>query len=540
MKQKTLKGSFTLCGKGLHTGLSLTVTFNPAPENHGYKIQRIDLEGEPVIDAIAENVVDTQRGTVLGKGDNVRVSTVEHALSALYALGIDNCLIQVSGPEFPILDGSAIKYVEKILEVGIEEQNAPKDFYVIRKKIEVKDEESGSCITILPDDEMTVTAMCSFESKFINSQFATLDDISKYAEEIAPARTFVFVRDIEPLLQANLIKGGDLDNAIVMYERQTTQERLDMLADLLHVEHRDATELGYIQHKPLQWENECTRHKLLDIIGDMALIGKPIKGRIIATRPGHTINNRFAREMRKEIRKHEIQAPFYDPNEPPVMDVNRIRELLPHRYPMQLVDKVIAIGPTSIVGVKNITANEPFFQGHFPQEPVMPGVLQIEAMAQVGGLLVLNSVEEPERWSTYFIKIDGVKFRQKVVPGDTLLFKVELLAPLRHGISSMKGYVFVGDKVVSEATFTAQIVKTSKVVMSALADITTLFHQIIRRVVIVVFLVEDARDASPLYFHALPQALPQRLRAQCAVAGDGTGFAVIKEGYSPEPLKLQC
>ena len=458
MKQKTLKGSFSLCGKGLHTGLSLTVTFNPAPENHGYKIQRIDLEGMPTIDGIAENVIDTQRGTVLGKGD-ARVSTVEHALSALYALGVDNCLIQVNGPEFPILDGSAVQYVKKIQEVGIEEQNAPKDWYVIRKKIEVKDEESGSCITILPDEEFSLTTMCSFESKFINSQFATLDDIHNYPTDIAPARTFVFVRDIEPLLQANLIKGGDLDNAIVIYERQTTQERLDMLADMLHVEHRSANELGYIQHKPLAWENECTRHKLLDIIGDMALIGKPIKGRIIATRPGHTINNRFAREIRKEIRKHEIQAPAYDPNETPVMDVNRIRELLPHRYPMQLVDKVISLGATSIVGVKNITSNEPFFQGHFPQEPVMPGVLQIEAMAQCGGLLVLNSVEEPERWSTYFMKIDGVKFRQKVVPGDTLLFKVDLLAPLRHGISSMRGYAFVGDKVVSEASFTAQIVK---------------------------------------------------------------------------------
>ena len=272
MKQKTLKGSFSLCGKGLHTGLSLTVTFNPAPENHGYKIQRIDLEGMPVIDAIAENVVDTQRGTVLGKGD-IRVSTVEHGLSALYALGIDNCLIQVNGPEFPILDGSAIQYVNKIQEIGPEEQNAPKDWYVIRKKIEIRDDETGSCITILPDKQFSLTTMCSFESKFINSQFATLDDITKYPTEIAAARTFVFVRDIEPLIQANLIKGGDMDNAIVIYERQTTQERLDMLADLLHVEHRDATELGYIQHKPLKWENECTRHKLLDVIGDMALIG---------------------------------------------------------------------------------------------------------------------------------------------------------------------------------------------------------------------------------------------------------------------------
>ena len=458
VKQKTLKGSFSLCGKGLHTGLSLTVTFNPAPENSGYVIQRIDVEGMPIIEAIAENVIDTQRGTVLGKGD-VRVSTVEHGLAALYAMGIDNCLIQVNGPEFPILDGSAVQYVNKINEIGTEEQNAPKDWYIIRKKIEVKDEQTGSSITILPDEEFSLTTMCSFNSKFINSQFATLEHIDDFVKEIAPARTFVFVRDIEPLLNAHLIKGGDLDNAIVMYEKQISQEQLDKLADMIHVEHRDATELGYIQHKPLVWENECTRHKLLDIIGDMALIGKPIKGRIIATRPGHSINNKFARQMRKEIRKHDIQAPIYDPNQEPLMDVNRIRELLPHRYPMQLVDKVIALGATSIVGVKNVTSNEPFFQGHFPQEPVMPGVLQIEAMAQCGGLLVLNTLEEPERWSTYFMRIDNVKFRQKVVPGDTLLFKVDLLAPVRHGISSMKGYVFVGDHVVSEATFTAQIVK---------------------------------------------------------------------------------
>lgn len=457
-KQNTLKGSFALCGKGLHTGLSLTVTFNPAAENTGYKIQRIDLDGQPIIDAVAENVVDTQRGTVLGRGD-VKVSTVEHGLAALYALGIDNCLIQVNGPEFPILDGSAAQYIKKIQEIGIEEQNAPKDYYVIRHKIEAKDEETGSCITILPDEEFSITAMCSFDSKFINSQFATLDHMEDFAKEISPARTFVFVRDIEPLLKANLIKGGDMDNAIVIYERQTSQEQLDKLADFLNVPHLDATKLGYIQNKPLVWENECTRHKLLDIVGDMALIGKPLKGRIIATRPGHTINNKFARLIRREIRKHEVQAPIYNCNEAPIMDVNRIRELLPHRYPMQLVDKVIALGPSSIVGVKNVTSNEPFFQGHFPQEPVMPGVLQVEAMAQCGGLLVLNTVEEPERWSTYFMKIDDVKFRQKVVPGDTLLFKVDLLAPVRHGVSSMKGYVFVGDKIVSEATFTAQIVK---------------------------------------------------------------------------------
>lgn len=458
LKQNTLKGSFSLCGKGLHTGLNLTVTFNPAPENHGYKIQRIDLPGMPVVEAVAENVTETTRGTVLAKGE-VKCSTVEHALAALYALGVDNCLIQVNGPEIPILDGSAEIYVEQIRRIGLQEQNAPKDYYVIKKKIEVRDEKSGSCITILPDEDFSITTMISFDSKVLNSQFATLDNMADFEKEIAPSRTFVFVREIEQLMKVGLIKGGDLDNAIVIYENEISQEALDKLADTIGVSHHDARVKGYLNHKPLVWENEPARHKLLDIIGDMALIGKPIKGRIIATRPGHTINNKFARLMRKEIRAHEIQAPVFDCNEAPVMDVNRIRELLPHRYPMQLVDKVVALGPTTIVAVKNVTANEPFFQGHFPQEPVMPGVLQIEAMAQAGGLLVLNSVEEPERWSTYFLKIDQVKFRQKVVPGDTLVFKVELLAPLRHGISSMHGYVFVGEKVVSEATFTAQIVK---------------------------------------------------------------------------------
>ncbi|CCY15112.1 bifunctional UDP-3-O-[3-hydroxymyristoyl] N-acetylglucosamine deacetylase/(3R)-hydroxymyristoyl-[acyl-carrier-protein] dehydratase [Prevotella sp. CAG:755] len=458
LKQTTLRGSFSLFGKGLHTGLQLTVTFNPAPENFGYKIKRIDLDGEPVIEAIAENVVETSRGTVVAKGE-ARCSTIEHGMAALYAMGIDNCLITVNGPEFPILDGSARQYVENISRVGIEEQNAPKDFYVIKKKIEVRDETSDSSIIILPDDQFSITAMISFDSQFLSSQFATLDDMADFEKEIASARTFVFVREIEPLLKAGLIKGGDLDNAIVIYERQIPQESLDKLADYMNVEHKDATKLGYINDKPLVWYNEPARHKLLDIIGDMALIGRPIKGRIIATRPGHTINNKFARQIRREIRAHEVQAPNYDCNEAPLMDVNRIRELLPHRYPMQLVDKVIAIGANSIVAIKNVTTNEPFFQGHFPQEPVMPGVLQIEAMAQAGGLLVLNSVEEPERWSTYFLKIDGVKFRQKVVPGDTLIFKVELLAPLRHGISSMKGFAFVGEKVVCEATFTAQIVK---------------------------------------------------------------------------------
>ncbi len=458
LKQKTLKGSFSLCGKGLHTGLNLTVTFNPAPDNYGYKIQRIDLEGQPIIDAVAENVGNTTRGTVLVKGD-IKVSTIEHAMAALYAAGIDNCLIQVNGPEFPILDGSAKFYVENIQRVGIEEQTAVKDYYIIKSKIEYRDEETGSSIMILPDENFSVNALISYDSQVLFNQFATLDNMENFASEIASSRTFVFVREIEPLLNAGLVKGGDLDNAIVIYERQMDQERFDKLADIMGVPHMDATKLGYINHIPLVHCNEPARHKLLDIIGDLALIGKPIKGRIIATRPGHTVNNKFARLIRKEIRLHEVQAPIYNPNDAPIMDVNRIRELLPHRYPFQLVDKVIEIGANYIVGVKNVTSNEPFFQGHFPQEPVMPGVLQVEAMAQCGGLLVLNSVEEPDRWSTYFMKIDGVKFRQKVVPGDTLIFRVEMTAPLRRGISTMKGYVFVGEKVVCEAEFMAQIVK---------------------------------------------------------------------------------
>ena len=458
LKQKTLKEAFSLKGKGLHTGLDLTVTFNPAPDNHGYKIQRVDLEGQPIIDAIADNVGETTRGTVLVK-NGIKVSTIEHGLAALYAFGIDNCLIQVDGPEFPILDGSAKYYVSEIERVGIVEQEAIKDFYIIKHKIEFRDEATGSFITVLPDDNFSLNVLVSYDSTIIPNQFATLEDMSKFKEEVSASRTFVFVREIEPLLNAGLIKGGDLDNAVVIYEREMSQENLDKLADLLGVPHMDAKHLGYIQHTPLVWPNECARHKLLDVIGDLALVGKPIKGRIIATRPGHTINNKFARQLRKEIRQHEIQAPNYDCNVAPIMDVNRIRELLPHRYPFQLVDKVIEIGANYIVGVKNVTSNEPFFQGHFPQEPVMPGVLQVEAMAQVGGLFVLSSVDDTERYSTYFMKIDGVKFRQKVVPGDTLVFRVELLTPIRRGIATMKGYVFVGEKVVCEAEFMAQIVK---------------------------------------------------------------------------------
>lgn len=457
-KQNTLAASFSLQGKGLHSGLNIEVSFNPAPENHGYKIKRVDLPEQPVIDAVAENVINTQRGTVIGRKD-IQISTIEHAMAALYAMGVDNCLIEVNAPEFPILDGSARHYVEEIQKVGLQEQNAARDYYIVKHKVEVKDEETGASIMLLPDDHFCVNTLISFNSPVLNNQFATMNDVKDFPTEIAASRTFIFVRELEMLLQNNLIKGGDLDNAIVIYDQKVSQEALDKLADMMNVPHQNIQELGYINNEPLVFDNEPARHKLLDVIGDIALIGKPIKGRVIATRPGHSINNKLARIIRKQIKLNDVQAPIYDPNAEPVMDINRIRELLPHRYPFLLVDKIIELGKNYIVGVKNITTNEPFFQGHFPQEPVMPGVLQVEAMAQTGGLLVLNTVDEPERYSTYFMKIDGVKFRQKVVPGDTLILRLELLAPTRRGISTMKGYVFVGDKLVSEAEFMAQIIK---------------------------------------------------------------------------------
>ncbi len=458
MNQKTLNGEFTLTGKGLHTGLEITARFLPAPENHGYKFKRVDLEGEPVIDALAENVVATNRGTVIAKGD-AKVSTIEHAMAALYAAGVDNVLIEVNAPELPILDGSARFYCEEIARVGLQDQKADKDFFYIKSKIEVRDEATGSSILVLPDDEFSADVKIDFNSVVLNNQFATLDTMEHFGDEIASCRTFVFVREIEPLVKGNLIKGGDLDNAIVIYDTPMEQTELDRLADLMNVPRKDVSEFGYINDSPLTYENEPARHKLLDLIGDIALIGRPLKGRVIATRPGHSINTTFAKKIRREIKHQEVQAPVYNPNKEPLMDNNRIRELIPHRYPFLLVDKIIEKGTNYIVGVKNITADEPFFQGHFPQEPVLPGVLQVEAMAQTGGLLVLSGLDEPERYSTYFMKIDNVKFRQKVVPGDTLIFHVSFMTELRRGCAMMKGYAFVGEKIVTECEFMAQIIK---------------------------------------------------------------------------------
>ncbi len=461
MKQRTLKAPFGVSGKGLHSGLNVEATFNPAPENTGYVFKRVDLEDAPIIEALAENVVATNRGTVIASKSNkdIRVGTIEHAMAALYAAGVDNCLIEVNAAEMPILDGSAIEYSEKIYEVGLKNQSAEREFYVVKQRIKVVDEATGSSLIVLPDDDFSIDTMIEFDSPVLSNQFASLTSLSDFKNEIAGSRTFVFVREIMPLVENNLIKGGDLDNAIVIYDKKMSQEELDKIADVAGAPHIPNEQLGYLNHKPLAHSNEPARHKLLDVMGDLALIGRPLKGRIVATRPGHTINTKLSNQIRKELRYQNVQAPVYDPNKAPVMDINHIRELLPHRYPMQLVDKVIEISDNYIVGVKNVTSNEPFFQGHFPQEPVMPGVLQIEAMAQVGGILVLSGVDEPERYSTYFMKIDNVKFRQKVVPGDTLIFHISFMTPLRRGCAVMKGYAFVGEKIVSEVEFMAQIIK---------------------------------------------------------------------------------
>lgn len=458
IKQKTLAKEFSISGKGLHTNCLVNMTFKPAPINHGFKFQRVDLPDQPVIPASAEYVVDTSRGTVLGIG-NARISTLEHSLAALTGMDLDNVLIEIDNEEVPILDGSARFFVQAIEEVGIVEQNAEREYFVVTERIVYKNEKTGSEIIAVPDSEYNLNILISFNSTVLNNQFAVLNSLSDFKTEVANCRTFVFLHELEFLLQNNLVKGGDLDNAIVIMDRPISQEELDRIALMFNHARVEVKEQGILNNVELLYDNECARHKLLDVIGDLALAGKRIKGRIIATKPGHSANTEFAKVIMKAIRKEESRekAPAYNANTPVLMDVNKIKQLLPHRYPFLLVDKVIDIQDNYLVGVKNVTANEPFFQGHFPEEPVMPGVLIVEAMAQAGGIFVLRNLVG--KYSTYFMKIDNVKFRKKVVPGDTIVFKVTLTSPIRRGIAEMRGLCYVGDTIVAEGDYMAQIIK---------------------------------------------------------------------------------
>jgi UDP-3-O-[3-hydroxymyristoyl] N-acetylglucosamine deacetylase/3-hydroxyacyl-[acyl-carrier-protein] dehydratase len=456
VKQKTLANSFKIEGKGLHTGVNVTMNFLPAPENHGFKFKRVDLKDQPIIDADVDLVVDTSRGTLLEK-DGARIGTIEHALAALVGMDLDNVLIEVNNEEAPIMDGSSRYFVEAIEKTGLVEQDAEREYFEIREKIEIYDEKSDSHIVALPDDDYRLNLNISFKSRVLNNQYATLESISNFKTEIANCRTFVFLHELEFLLNNNLIKGGELNNAIVIIDKEVSQEELDRLAELFHHDRVEVKPQGILNNLELYFDNECARHKLLDVIGDLALCGKRIKGRVIASKPGHRPNTIFAQALKDAWKKNQAGAPEYDPEATPLLDTIQIKEYLPHRYPFLMVDKILTINESEVIGIKNVTQNEPFFQGHFPDEPVMPGVLLIEAMAQTGGLLVLRQLEG--KYSTYFIRVDNVKFRKKVVPGDTLIFKVTLTSPIRRGIATMKGVTYVGNKIVAEGEFMAQIVK---------------------------------------------------------------------------------
>ncbi|MEP7268024.1 MAG: bifunctional UDP-3-O-[3-hydroxymyristoyl] N-acetylglucosamine deacetylase/3-hydroxyacyl-ACP dehydratase [Saprospiraceae bacterium] len=460
MKQCTLTQDCVFEGIGLHTGKAATMTVKPAPVNHGYRFQRTDLKDNPILTADVNRVISTNRGTTIKSGD-VQVSTVEHILSALAGLGIDNALIEIDGPEVPIMDGSARYFTDAFQKVGYKSQEFDKDYLELTEAVAFKDELSGTELIAVPSDKFEVTAMIDFKSPFLGQQFASLNDLSDYQTEIAPCRTFVFLREIEKLASEDLIKGGDLNNAIVIVDRMMNQNELDELAKKLNKPSVKVEKEGILNTVELQFSNEAARHKILDIVGDLALIGKPIKAKIVANKPGHTANVEFAKLLKKkynELRKLKGK-PVYNPDETPLMDVQKIQTVLPHRHPFLLIDKIIELTDQHVVGVKNITFTEACFQGHFPGNPIFPGVLQIEALAQTGGILAISQQPDPGNWDTYFIKIENTKFKAKVLPGDTLILKMELMSPIRRGIVQMLGTAYVGNKIVSEGELTAQIVR---------------------------------------------------------------------------------
>ena len=463
MKQHTIKSSFSISGVGLHTGKKVKLTFKPAAVNHGYKFKRTDLKDQPIISATANKVVTTNRGTTIQQGE-AQVSTIEHVLSALVGLNVDNVLLELDGPEVPILDGSAEGFVKKLMKSGFEEQDAERDYLEIQENISYRDEMTGSELMAIPSSEFEVTTMIDFNSPTLGHQYAALKGEQQYITEIAPCRTFVFTHELEALLNENLIKGGDLSNAIVIADRKMEKKELEVLAKRLGKEEVVVEKTGVLNTVDLRFENEPARHKLLDVMGDLALVGAPIKGKIVATKPGHTSNVEFARLLRKKYQEQKKLKgrPKYDPDQEPIYDINAIHGFLPHRFPFLLVDKIMELSATHVVGVKSIGFNEFYFQGHFPNNPIFPGVLQLEAMAQTGGILALSTVDDPQNWDTYFLKIDNAKFKRKVVPGDTLIMKLELLTGIRRGIVNMQATAYVGNTIVSEGELTAQIVRRNK------------------------------------------------------------------------------
>lgn len=460
IKQHTIEKSVTLTGVGLHTGVQATMTFLPAKANHGIKFQRVDIEGQPTVDADVDNVVDLSRGTTIEQS-GARINTVEHVMAALMGLEIDNVLIQLDGPEPPIMDGSSIQFINALKEAGLEEQNALRNFFEVPESVFHREPGRQVEIAALPLDDYRVTVMVDYNSPVLGSQHASLNKISDFENEIAHSRTFCFLHELEMLHKQGLIKGGDLNNAIVVVDRVVKDEELQDLAKLFNKTNVEVKKEGILNNVELRYNNEPARHKLLDLVGDLGLVGRPIKAQIMAARPGHAANIAFAKKLKRVMNdfSKSNNIPAYNPKLPPVLNINQISRMLPHRYPFQLIDKIFHLDDTTVAGVKNVTINEPFFQGHFPGNPVMPGVLQIEAMAQTGGILVLNTVPDPENYWTYFLGIDNCRFRKMVLPGDTLIFKCELLAPIKRGIAKMKGYAYVGNTLVSEAVLSASIVR---------------------------------------------------------------------------------